>query len=134
MSGIAHGAAARLNTSSPRRHSSRASHRSRSKASSKGPASSQRSLAERLGFEPGQVVPLIGRDEDCDTNLHASTEAVTGRELVGESHEGHRQDGRRSGRQQRLRRLQSGCCESISRSPNGFPRTDARYRPAVTEG
>ncbi|MEU2448933.1 DUF3052 family protein [Streptomyces sp. NPDC012765] len=33
-----------------------------------------------LGFEPGQVVPLIGCDEDCDEKLRVSIAAVTGRE------------------------------------------------------
>lgn len=52
-----------------------------------GQAQSERSLAERLGFKPGQVVQEIGYDDDCDEELRASIEAVTGNELVDEDYE-----------------------------------------------
>ena len=49
-----------------------------------GQAQSERSLAERLGFKPSQVVQEIGYDDDCAEELRSSIEAVTGSELVGE--------------------------------------------------
>ena len=52
-----------------------------------GQAQSERSLAERLGFKPGQVVQEIGYDDDCDEELRASIEAVIGSELVDEYYE-----------------------------------------------
>lgn len=52
-----------------------------------GQAQSERSLAERLGFKPGQVVQEIGYDDDCDEELRASIEAVIGSELVDEDYE-----------------------------------------------
>lgn len=51
-----------------------------------GQAQSERSLAERLGFKPGQVVQEIGWDDDCDEELRSSIEAVTGTELVDEDY------------------------------------------------
>lgn len=52
-----------------------------------GQAQTERSLAERLGFKPGQVVQEIGFDDDCDEELRSSIEAVTGNELVDEDYE-----------------------------------------------
>jgi len=52
-----------------------------------GQAQSERSLAERLGFKPGQVVQEIGWDEDTDEELRTSIEEVTGSELVDEDYE-----------------------------------------------
>ncbi len=43
--------------------------------------------ARRLGFTAGQVVQEIGYDEDCDEELRASIEAVTGGELYDEDYE-----------------------------------------------
>lgn len=51
-----------------------------------GQAQSERSLAERLGFKPSQVVQEIGYDADCDEELRSSIEAVTGAELVDEDY------------------------------------------------
>ncbi|PKK15068.1 MULTISPECIES: DUF3052 domain-containing protein [Thermomonospora] len=53
-----------------------------------GQAQSERSLAERLGFKPSQVVQEIGYDDDCDEELRRSIEAVTGNELVDEDYDG----------------------------------------------
>lgn len=44
-------------------------------------------LAERLGLRPGQVVQELGWDEDCDDDLRASVERVTGGELVDEDYD-----------------------------------------------
>ncbi|WP_026416829.1 DUF3052 domain-containing protein [Actinomadura oligospora] len=52
-----------------------------------GQAQSERSLAERLGFKPDQVVQEIGYDDDVDEGLRDSIEAVTGVELVDEDYE-----------------------------------------------
>ncbi|RAY10950.1 DUF3052 domain-containing protein [Actinomadura craniellae] len=52
-----------------------------------GQAQSERSLAERLGFKPNQVVQEIGYDDDCDEELRESIEAVTSGELVDEDYE-----------------------------------------------
>jgi len=52
-----------------------------------GQAQSERSLAERLGLKPGQVVQEIGFDDDVDEELRASVEAVTGNELVDEDYD-----------------------------------------------
>lgn len=38
--------------------------------------------AARLGLQPGQVVHEHGWDEDCDDNLRADVEDVTGYEMV----------------------------------------------------
>jgi hypothetical protein len=43
-----------------------------------------RSSAQRLGFEPGQVVLELGYDDDCDDELRAAIEATTGSPPVGE--------------------------------------------------
>ena len=50
-------------------------------------AEGQRSRAEKLGFSSGQVVQEIGYDEDCDEELRASIEEVTGAALVDESYD-----------------------------------------------
>ncbi|WP_017623481.1 DUF3052 domain-containing protein [Nocardiopsis chromatogenes] len=42
------------------------------------------SLADRLGFKPGQVVQEFGYDDDVDEQLRASIAEVTGEELVDE--------------------------------------------------
>ncbi|GAA1573950.1 DUF3052 domain-containing protein [Actinomadura kijaniata] len=52
-----------------------------------GQAQSERSLAERLGFKPDQVVQEIGWDDDVDEDLRDAIEAVTGKELVDEDYE-----------------------------------------------
>jgi hypothetical protein len=52
-----------------------------------GQAQTERSLAERLGFKPGQVVQEIGWDEDTDEELRSSIETVTATELVDEDYE-----------------------------------------------
>ncbi|MFC5181577.1 DUF3052 domain-containing protein [Actinomadura harenae] len=52
-----------------------------------GQAQSERSLAERLGFKPDQVVQEIGYDDDVDEGLRESIETVTGAELVDEDYE-----------------------------------------------
>jgi hypothetical protein len=52
-----------------------------------GHAADQRSLAERLGFRPGQVVQEVGRDDDCDEELRASIVQLTGSELVDEDYD-----------------------------------------------
>ncbi len=40
--------------------------------------------ASRLGLKPGQVVQELGYDDDVDTELRASVEALTGGELLDE--------------------------------------------------
>ena len=50
-------------------------------------AEGQRSRAEKLGFTAGQVVQEIGYDEDCDEQLRASIEELTGGELVDDTYE-----------------------------------------------
>ncbi|MCD0451879.1 DUF3052 domain-containing protein [Actinocorallia sp. API 0066] len=52
-----------------------------------GQAQTERGLAERLGFKPGQVVQEIGWDEDVSEDLRTSIEAVTGTEMVDEDYE-----------------------------------------------
>ncbi len=52
-----------------------------------GQAQTERSLAERLGFKPGQVVQEIGWDEDVAEELRVSIETVTGNELADEDYE-----------------------------------------------
>ncbi|MQA94853.1 MAG: DUF3052 family protein [Streptosporangiales bacterium] len=51
-----------------------------------GQAQDERSLAERLGFKPGQVVQEIGYDDDSDAELRESIVEVTGNELVDEDY------------------------------------------------
>lgn len=53
-----------------------------------GQAQGQRSLAERLGLQPGQVVQELGYDEDCDEELRGSIVEHTGNELVDEDYDG----------------------------------------------
>ena len=50
-------------------------------------ANGQRNLAERLGIQKAQVVQEIGWDEDCDDDLRAAIEKVTGSELVDEDYD-----------------------------------------------
>jgi hypothetical protein len=38
--------------------------------------------ASRLGLQPGQIVQELGWDEDCDDDLRADIEDVTGTELI----------------------------------------------------
>jgi len=52
-----------------------------------GQAQGTRGLAERLGFKAGQVVQEVGWDEDCDEELRASIEELTGNELVDEEYD-----------------------------------------------
>jgi hypothetical protein len=47
----------------------------------------ERSLAERLGIKPGQVVQEIGYDDDCDEELRGSIAEVAGSELVDEDYD-----------------------------------------------
>ena len=50
-------------------------------------AEGQRHLAGRLGLRAGQVVQELGYDADCDEELRASVEALTGTGLVDEDYE-----------------------------------------------
>ncbi|MFF4155832.1 DUF3052 domain-containing protein [Streptomyces sp. NPDC001678] len=47
----------------------------------------ERTLAVRLGFQPGQVVQEIGYDEDTDQDLREAIEEHTGTELVDEDYD-----------------------------------------------
>jgi hypothetical protein len=47
----------------------------------------QRSIAGRLGLQPGQVVQEIGYDDDCDDALRAAIVELTGTELVDEDYD-----------------------------------------------
>ncbi|PSK96710.1 Protein of unknown function (DUF3052) [Murinocardiopsis flavida] len=49
-----------------------------------GQAQSERGLADRLGFKPGQVVQEFGFDDDVDEQLRTSIGECTGNELVDE--------------------------------------------------
>jgi hypothetical protein len=53
-----------------------------------GQAQSERGLADRLGFKPGQVVQEYGFDDDVDEGLRASIAERTGEELVDEDYGG----------------------------------------------
>ncbi|MFV2197186.1 MULTISPECIES: DUF3052 domain-containing protein [unclassified Nocardiopsis] len=53
-----------------------------------GQAQSERGLADRLGFKPGQVVQEFGFDDDVDEALRASIAEVTGEALVDEDFDG----------------------------------------------
>ncbi|TQN31419.1 DUF3052 family protein [Haloactinospora alba] len=53
-----------------------------------GQAQSERGLADRLGFKPGQVVQEFGFDDDVDEQLRASITERTGEELVDEDYDG----------------------------------------------
>jgi hypothetical protein len=46
-----------------------------------------RGSAQRLGFEPGQVVLELGNDDDCDDELRAAVASVTGSQPVGEDYQ-----------------------------------------------
>jgi hypothetical protein len=50
-------------------------------------AEGQRSIAARLGLQPGQVVQEIGYDDDCDDALRAAIVALIGTELVDEDYD-----------------------------------------------
>ena len=50
-------------------------------------AERQHGPAARLGLRPGQVVQELGWDEDCDEDVRASIEALTGNELVEDPQE-----------------------------------------------
>ncbi|MDQ1486618.1 MAG: hypothetical protein QOJ62_2311 [Actinomycetota bacterium] len=50
-------------------------------------AEGQRSRAEKLGFQVGQVVQEIGYDDDCDDDLRQSIEKVTGNALVDDDYD-----------------------------------------------
>lgn len=50
-------------------------------------AEGQRTMAQRLGLEPGQVVQELGFDDDCDTQLRESIVALTGNDLVDEDYQ-----------------------------------------------
>ena len=52
-----------------------------------GQAQGERSLAERLGLKPGQVVQEVGFDDDCDEQLRTSIVKLIGNELVDEDYE-----------------------------------------------
>ncbi|WP_103501554.1 MULTISPECIES: DUF3052 domain-containing protein [Streptomyces] len=43
--------------------------------------------ADRLGFQPGQVVQELGYDDDAEQELREGIEAVTGQSLVDEDHD-----------------------------------------------
>ncbi|OIV38509.1 hypothetical protein BIV57_05345 [Mangrovactinospora gilvigrisea] len=47
----------------------------------------QPSLAERLGFQSGQVVQELGYDDDADQELREGIEELTGNELVDEDYD-----------------------------------------------
>jgi hypothetical protein len=51
-------------------------------SSTAGQAEGMRSLAERLGIQPGMVVMEIGYDEDSDTELRDAVAERSGNELV----------------------------------------------------
>src|SRR5690606_311252 len=51
-------------------------------------AQSERGLADRLGFKPGQVVQEFGYDDDVDERLRESIAELTGEELVDEDDDG----------------------------------------------
>jgi hypothetical protein len=53
-----------------------------------GQAQSERGLADRLGFKPGQVVQEFGFDDDVDEGLRASIAELTGEALVDEDYDG----------------------------------------------
>ncbi|MFD6530561.1 DUF3052 domain-containing protein [Streptomyces sp. NPDC060184] len=50
-------------------------------------AEERTNLAERLGFEPGQVVQEIGYDDDVELELREGIEATIGGELVDEDYD-----------------------------------------------
>lgn len=50
-------------------------------------ADKDRQLAGRLGLREGQVVQELGYDDDCDDDLRASVEKLTGNEIVDEDFE-----------------------------------------------
>lgn len=56
-------------------------------SASAGHAGGERHPAGRLGLSAGQVVLELGYDDDCDEDLRASVEAITGTALVDEDYE-----------------------------------------------
>ena len=52
-----------------------------------GRSEAQRGSATRLGLRSGQVVQEIGYDDDCDDDLRASVEELTGSGLVDQDYE-----------------------------------------------
>jgi DUF3052 family protein len=50
-------------------------------------AEGQRHLATRLGLRSGQVVQELGYDDDCDNDLRAAIEDLTGSPLADEDYE-----------------------------------------------
>lgn len=51
------------------------------------PAEGQRSLAEKLGVQPGWVVQELGFDDDVDEELRAGVAARSGSDLVGSDYD-----------------------------------------------
>ena len=51
------------------------------------PAEDRSNPANRLGFQPGQVVQELGYDDDVDMDLREAVEALTGTELVDEDYD-----------------------------------------------
>ena len=50
-------------------------------------AEEQRTLASRLGLQPGQVVQELGYDQDSDEELREAIAELTGNDLVDEDYE-----------------------------------------------
>jgi hypothetical protein len=50
-------------------------------------AEGQRTMAQRLGLEPGQVVQELGYDDDCDEQLRRSIVHLTGNDLEDEDYQ-----------------------------------------------
>ena len=51
------------------------------------PAEDRSNPANRLGFQPGQVVQELGYDDDVDMDLREAVEDLTGTELVDEDYD-----------------------------------------------
>ncbi|MHA6759760.1 DUF3052 domain-containing protein [Streptacidiphilus sp. PAMC 29251] len=51
------------------------------------PAEDRSNPANRLGFQPGQVVQELGYDDDVDQDLREAVEDLTGTELVDEDYD-----------------------------------------------
>ena len=51
------------------------------------PSAAQRTIATKLGLQPGQVVQELGYDDDCDHDLRSAVAELVGSELVGEEHD-----------------------------------------------
>ncbi len=52
-----------------------------------GHAEGERTLATRLGLRAGQAIQEIGYDDDCDDDLRAAVEQLTGTALVGDDYD-----------------------------------------------